>query len=316
MIHDSVSEVLAYHYGKEHQEDMLQYMSSSFVAKKFKINKHSDDPVDLHIKLSKKHYPAFAERLVRDLKCLELHDVFENEALKEPCICDAFIVELKKLPYLEIKKLFFIKQEDTSKIFIRKDEEMKKGREEYEWYRQELLIDNTRGKPNIRVISWVIAYGHYQLLQFLFDLVIDHKESIWHVMGLEIPRKSGETYISDLREQSRYLILSCCNDNVEVVRLILKHCDFKECICCRYDFCTTPLEIACQVGHVPLVKLLIQCGANCNQRDILKRTPLHVASECGHDKVVDLLIECSANLNTVDIINKIPLHLASSKGNV
>ena len=201
LIHDTVYEVLAFHYGNEHQEDMLLYMSSSFVAHKFKVNKTSEDFVNLNIKLDRKHYPAFAERLVRDLKCLELHDVFKNEALKEPCICNAFIDELKKISYLEIKKLFFIRQEDTSKIFSRRDKEIESLRSEsqyfyeyfYEFQRQKLLIGETSGEHNIRVISWVITYGHYQLIKFLFDLVSEQKESIRRVMDLNIPGESGNS---------------------------------------------------------------------------------------------------------------------------
>ena len=99
---------------------MLQYMSSSFVTKKFKINKNSDDPVGLNIELHKKHYLAFAERLLRDLKCLELHEVFKSEALKEPCICEAFINALEKLPYCEIKKTIFYKARRHIEDFCQK----------------------------------------------------------------------------------------------------------------------------------------------------------------------------------------------------
>jgi hypothetical protein len=37
LIHNSVYGVLAYHYGNKNQEQMLQYMSSNFVAKKISI---------------------------------------------------------------------------------------------------------------------------------------------------------------------------------------------------------------------------------------------------------------------------------------
>ena len=90
LIHDRVYEVLAFHYGNKHQEDMLEYMSSSFVAKKFINNDISDDIGDLHIKIHEKHYNAFAERLVRDLKSFELHAVFTNEALRP----NAFVMHL------------------------------------------------------------------------------------------------------------------------------------------------------------------------------------------------------------------------------
>ena len=315
LIHDSVYEVLAFHYGNKHQEDMLQYMSSSFVAKKINVNDISDDPVDLHIQLNKKHYPAFAERLVRDLKSLELYDVFMNEALKEPCICNAFIDELKKLSYHELKELFFIKQEDTSKIFIRKDEEIKKRRTEktYEYFRQEHLMGETQGKPNIRTISWVITYGHYQLLQFLFDLLTEHKESLCRVMDSEITEESRNRDISDLQEQTRLLTLSCYNDNVEVVKLILKHCGVN-CIKNDFAFTYTPLAIACLVGHKSVVELLIKCGANCNEISIFSPSPLYAATEAGHVEVVDLLIKCGADCNQSDVFDQSPLHAASLEG--
>ena len=82
-------------------------MSSSFVANKFIVNGISDDTGDLHIKIHEKHYRAFALRIIRDLKSLELHDVLMNKALKIQCICNALIDELKELSYNEMKKLFF-----------------------------------------------------------------------------------------------------------------------------------------------------------------------------------------------------------------
>nr|XP_022299075.1 uncharacterized protein LOC111107927 isoform X2 [Crassostrea virginica] len=314
LIHDSIYEVLAFHYGNKHQEDMLQYMSSSFVAKKFNIINNSDCPKQLRINFSKEHFPAFAERLVRDLKSLELHDVFMNEALKEHCICNAFIDELKKLSYCEIKILFFIKQEDTSKIFIRKDEEIKKGWEEntYEYRRQYLLMDETFGKPNIRVISWVIAYGHCQLLQFLFDLVTEHKESIRRVMDLEMPGEIGNSYISNIREQTRLLTLSCYNDNLDVVKLLLKHFDVN---CINYSALSyTPLVTACLFGHKPIVDFLIRCGAKCNKIDGQFESPLGAASWAGHIDVVDLLIKSGADCNQIDKIGSTPLSDASMAG--
>ena len=107
LIHDSVYEVLAFYYGNKHQEDMLMYMSSSYVAKKLNVNEISDNPEDLHIQIHKCPYQAFAERLIRDLKSLELHHVFTNETLKIPCICSTFIDELEKMSNREKHELFF-----------------------------------------------------------------------------------------------------------------------------------------------------------------------------------------------------------------
>nr|XP_022296066.1 uncharacterized protein LOC111105900 isoform X2 [Crassostrea virginica] len=344
LIHEWVYEVLAFHYGNKHQEDMLEYMSSSFVANKFINNDTSDDIGDLHIKIHEKHYNAFAERLVRDLKSFELHAVFTNEALKTQCICNAFIDELKKLSYIEIKKLFFHEKNKYDE-FYRYIAGIHVG--EIEWDRQRLLISDVSGGSKIRAIRWVISYGHRQLLRFLFDHVTEHQESIRRVMDFEIPRENENGFIRNLQEQRLLLTLSCYSNDVEVVKLLLKHCDV-ECLNgslnCRYEH---PLVAACQVGHVQVVKELIQHGASidvmgyttpihtaskashvdvvdllikgsadCNQSDGYGRTPIYAASVSGHVDVVNLLIKCGADCNQSDKWGSTPLHEASAAGHV
>nr|XP_022311237.1 uncharacterized protein LOC111116534 [Crassostrea virginica] len=220
LIHDSVYEVLAFHYGNQHQEDMLEFMSSSFVAKKFSISDTSDDPGDLHIKIHEEHYSTFAKRLVRDLKDLELYDVFMNMKLKIKCICSAFIDELKKLSYPEVNNIFFEKNE-----FFAKSDKMRFNSHENktglvgEWRRHSLLTGRSlvygyyQEKSNFRAINWVVSYGHSQLLQFLFDQVTKHKESIRRVLGWEVQEGSKNSYISDINEQMR-LLMSRTSDGI------------------------------------------------------------------------------------------------------
>ena len=320
LIHDSVYEVLAFHYGNKHQEDMLLLMNSSFVAKKFNIDDISDDPGDLHIKIQKEHYLAFAERLVRDLKCLELHDVFMNTTLKNYDICNAFIDELKKLPYPEIQKLFFKKQEDTLKIFDRSEKEGSKLKRRHtldpEWMRQKLLmgIYNWRGKPNIRVISWVIYFGHRQLLQFLFNLVTEHNESIWRVMD-----------ISDQTEQTRLLVLGAYNGDLEIMKLLLKHCDtecvsktprtiYKPRLNPRQFY--SPLTAACINGHKLVVEELIRSGANIHLKDLWGITALHGAAESGHQSIVEYLMLAGADCNVRNESDETPLYAAALEGHL
>ncbi|XP_078341385.1 uncharacterized protein LOC111106749 [Crassostrea virginica] len=311
LIHDRIYEVLAFHYGNKHQEDMLEYMSSSFVANKFINNDISDDIGDLHIKIHEKHYNAFAERLVRDLESLELHAVFTNEAFKTQCICNAFIDELKKLSYIEVKKLFFHKKNKYDE-FYRYIAGIHVG--EIEWDRQRLLISDSSGGSKIRAIRWVISYGHRQLLRFLFDHVTEHQESIRRVMDFEIPRENENGFIRNLQEQRLLLTLSCYSNDVEVVKLLLKHCDvecFDGSLNCRYEH---PLVAACQVGHVQVVKELIQHGASIDVMGYT--TPIHTASKAGHVDVVDLLIKYDADCNQSDKWGSTPLHEASKAGHV
>ena len=51
LIHDSILEIVAYHYGKDYPYQILRYMSSNFVANKIVIcNQISND--DLYIELN------------------------------------------------------------------------------------------------------------------------------------------------------------------------------------------------------------------------------------------------------------------------
>ena len=347
LIHDSVYEVLAYHYGNKHQEDMIQYMSSSFVAKKFRMIGFSDNPRDLRITIHKDHYQRLAERLVRDLKCMELHDVFSNKTLKVHSICRAFIDELKNLPYIEIKKLFFQQQTDIFKMFNSRNQEriiqenINEQELQCEWDRQIFLFGNNSEMYDTRVINWVIAYGHSKLLQFLFDLVTEHQESIQMVLNCE------DGNINRLDKQARLLTLSSYSGDLEVVQLLLKYCD-TECIskprACFKSF--TPLTAACALGHKSVVKefikhragiedkdgtgftplyvavksrnlsvseSLLQAGANCNGI-VESDPPFFVASRTGQYGVVELFIKYGANCNKCDRDGRSPLHEASCSG--
>ncbi|XP_078322139.1 LOW QUALITY PROTEIN: uncharacterized protein LOC144621946 [Crassostrea virginica] len=326
LIHDSVYEVLAFHYGNQHQEDMLEYMSSSFVAKKFSISDTSDDAADLHIRIHEEHYSVFAKRLVRDLKDLELYDVFMNTNLKNKCICSAFIDELNKMSYPEINYSFFEKKENLSDILAKTNKKRlsEESKTDFvEWIRHSLLVgdplvfDYRQEKSNFRAINWVVSYGHIQLLQLLFDQVTKHGESIRRVLDWEV-EEGSESSLDNLTEQVRLLGLGCYSGDVEVVKLLLKHCDI-ECINVSYTtYLTydTPLVTASHLGHTDIVDLLIKIGADCNKSDEDGTTPLWYASGAGHVNIVDLLIKSGADCNKIGKYCTTPLCESSGAGDV
>ena len=90
-----------------------------------------------------------------------------------------------------------------------------------------------------------------------------------------------------------------------------------------------PLSIACHLGCLPAVKLLVETlGADVNPpRENLQLewldtsekevdTPLCLACDEGHVEVVALLLEKGAKVNTKDEDKNTPLHLACQKGHV
>jgi ankyrin repeat protein len=58
--------------------------------------------------------------------------------------------------------------------------------------------------------------------------------------------------------------------------------------------------LACSGGHLNIVELLVQKGADLNVQDQDSRTPLHLACDGGHLNIVELLVQKGADLNVQD----------------
>ena len=59
----------------------------------------------------------------------------------------------------------------------------------------------------------------------------------------------------------------------------------------------TPLMVACQSGHLPVVRTLLASGASVNQATTHGSTALHAASQEGHDEVVAALLSAGADVH-------------------
>ena len=60
---------------------------------------------------------------------------------------------------------------------------------------------------------------------------------------------------------------------------------------------STPLQIAALNGHVQIVRLLSEAGADLNRPNDLGLTPLLIASLCGHYEVVEALLKVGVDIN-------------------
>ncbi len=77
----------------------------------------------------------------------------------------------------------------------------------------------------------------------------------------------------------------------------------------------TPAYIACQNGHVKILHLLIQHGADLSLADTYGRSPAHIASMCGRVKNLALIMRVNADLiNQRDNRGRTPLLYARQFG--
>eukprot|EP00048_Salpingoeca_helianthica_P003231 m.65125 g.65125 ORF g.65125 m.65125 type:complete len:369 (+) comp12583_c0_seq2:204-1310(+) len=76
----------------------------------------------------------------------------------------------------------------------------------------------------------------------------------------------------------------------------------------------TPLHTALIHEHIPIVRLLLDSGADVQRADHAGCTPLHFAAASGLVSMVDLLLSHGANPNTATTAGHVPLHAAIQSG--
>lgn len=203
-IHDSMFEIVAFHFGRRFQGLILQYMSSDYIAHYIKLetfdsenieseektckdneqikkNTVENSVIDMCIKLQGSHHKALAERLYIDVENGEWYNVFGNEALKRPSVVRAFIEVMAEKPYPKLKSLLFSELKHTANLrhcvnqvdrfhVSGGTERMING----------MLINERFSRyyeTSIRAISWVIYQGHNQLLQYIIARTIQENSN-------------------------------------------------------------------------------------------------------------------------------------------
>ncbi|XP_062599456.1 serine/threonine-protein phosphatase 6 regulatory ankyrin repeat subunit C-like [Saccostrea cucullata] len=357
-IHDSMFEIVAYHFGCKFPEVIVQFMSSSYIANYVRLHRFQTEkseykvihpsenignsvecmlegnevciyeripedknvtfnvgPFDLCIKIRQDLYPMLAERLYRDIEKMELHDVFMNNVLKQPEVCEAFIEVLKTKSYTELKSLFLSVQKDVPKVVSKgervTEESEKEDKWSREWKRQRVLT-NTWREPEIvfgvRVISWVVYYGHSQILKCILEQIEVNKEPQSELFNgncfnPNFRYMTGKGRLSrHIHEQYRLLLLSCYGGDLETVKVLLKYVkrhlmneilrDFDD----NYVWHDTPLTAACENGYMSIVKELLEAGAGVNLQGE-DDTPLIAACKNGHLNIMKELLEAKAEVN-------------------
>lgn len=98
--------------------------------------------------------------------------------------------------------------------------------------------------------------------------------------------------------------------DVAAVSAALKHDDID--LEATNEFDETPLHIAVEKESLPIVKLLLEKGANTAAVSQTGETPLHVAAGDGTLSIVEALLMKNADVNVRDKFKRTPLHIAAA----
>jgi len=101
-----------------------------------------------------------------------------------------------------------------------------------------------------------------------------------------------------------------CEDTLKIATLLLQH---EALIDAKNDRKTTPLQLACAKGNVPLVRLLLDSKASLKSLGELG-TALHCAAYFGQKAIVQLLLQARADVSVPDENGKTPAQLAKDRG--
>jgi ankyrin repeat protein len=316
--HDFIFEAIAYHYGRQsknqQQQQILKYLSSSYIANKVTVYEQASNE-DLSIHISEDMYLPLAERLYSDIQSMNLFDVFMNKSLKHGPFLDVFKGMLKTKPFEDFELLILRKCQNIHLVntFFAK-EPIQQIIDIIEFDRLQVLFDTihrtvcgSEHTCNVRVISWIINYGHTHLLQEIVNHVKCNDHSTSLVFG------------SDVMENTRLLLLGCYSDTLDMVELILKYVDPK-CINRDFTFVSlitrniTPLLAGCTIGNLCIVKALLRNHADINKCNNWNTSPLNTASNYGHIDVVKCLLSSGSDINLTDKNGQSPLFAASMSG--
>jgi ankyrin repeat protein len=297
-IHDSLLEVVAYHYGKNFPDQIVLYQSSSYLANNVTLYKEKACD-ELKVLLKEEFYPVLAARLFLDIKALALYDVFVNDSLHHKRFCTVFLETIANLPIDELKVFFKSAPLDSCADILQICNIISWKEETDRQHWREMERQNVLKMPPIRPINWVLNYGHHRIMQKLFQI------------------ESSKGTLPDLltdddREQTRILVLACYSGNKRLVRTVMKYVP-DNCWDMHYGL-RTPLTAACEFGHVDVIETLLNAKVNVDGFDGKRDTPLIVAAELGDNSITKLLLKYGADCNKCEKDSRSPLAIASQFG--
>ncbi|CAM9191235.1 unnamed protein product [Ectocarpus fasciculatus] len=107
------------------------------------------------------------------------------------------------------------------------------------------------------------------------------------------------------------LMMATIDGHLRVVRILLNHGANTSIV---NDVGRDALLTSAAVGHSAVTKILAKAGANLEAADFSGATPLHLAAKCGNSEVMRVLIEAGAEVDNRRSDGSTPLYIAALMG--
>lgn len=216
-IHDSMFEIIAYHFGQHFPEVILENLNNDYIANYIQVDtsnsrkrkiqidtskskkrkgdseEETDQTVedndsvteqksvnDLCIKLKESQCPMLAKHWYSAALARDLFAAFGNVSLKHPYVFQPFIRMIKDHQYGILHFIFFQSLENDNFVYITVFGSLLKNLKPN--HAHALLTGSMRINKGVlfgvKGISFVIYYGHHQILQCIIDRVIEEKGNL------------------------------------------------------------------------------------------------------------------------------------------
>ena len=167
-----------------------------------------------------------------------------------------------------------------------------------------LLLDSgaqvdARASRGVRPLHWASSGGHLAMVKLLISRGADRGAA----------NDDGETPLHAASVEGR---LECCRALLEGVPLRLK----QQMLRAHDGERSTALHFAAAFGRLPVVRLLLDAGADVNALDQERFTALTWACRRGHTNIARLLLSHGANMALGDSVGWTALHHAVEGGHV
>ncbi|XP_061185019.1 uncharacterized protein LOC133193035 [Saccostrea echinata] len=308
------------HFGSRFQDFFIEHCTSSSIYYLLKFVEEGSTSSENMIPVVVDHFPVLVERIICDIKRFNLYEVFSRigQFSQNEVFVSVFCKTLKNSRYDDFKHLFFEIEtterlnKKTKKLLLEINQKLDNVLERKTELRLSLLNES-----HARVVNWIIAYNHVDLLSGLIEIVREKiqldegKVCLTDNIGQDI---LGVIFGNDLESQSVCLSLACSSSSLDMVKLILSYVKH-ECINCIADDNLWSLAVASCFGCTDIVRFLLREGANVNLRDKRNASCLIYSCSFGNYDVVETLIKEGADVNLLTLDGISPLISAIFSGN-